>query len=517
VSEPARAGEGTILVVDDNEANRYAVAYWLREAGFHITEAASGEEAMRLAAEHPDLMILDIKLPDRSGFDVLRSLKEDPALAQIPVLHISASFTTSQWRTHGLELGADGFLTHPVEPAELVATVRSLLRARRAEERVWVAAQEWQATFDAIPDGVFLVDDDGRLLRGNVAGAQLVGVPLARVTGRPLAEVLRDALGEEVGRALVDLGGIAAPWRRQARGRDRWFSVEAAPVRAQPRAADGALPGAVCIVSDITERAELLAREQRARHEAEEANRAKSEFLAMMSHELRTPLNAISGYVELLQMGIAGPTSQGQLEYLSRLKNSQEHLLRLINTVLNFARLEAGHIDLDVADVLVDDLLVAVEPLVRPQLQLKQLRYECIAAGSGVRVRADPDKVAQILLNLASNAVKFTPAGGRITLRARADGDVVRVEVEDTGQGVPADKLERIFDAFVQVDQRLTRQHGGVGLGLAISRDLARAMGGDLMAASAVGHGSTFTLTLPRAVPRQAPALPTDAAATGWT
>ena len=499
MSEAPRPAEGTILVVDDNDANRYAIAYWLREAGFGLLEAASGEEALRQAARHPDLVILDIKLPDRSGFEVLRTMKEDPALAEIPVLHISASFTTSQWRTHGLELGADGFLTHPVEPAELVATVRSLLRARRAEERVGLAAQEWQATFDAIPDGVFLVDHEGCLLRCNVAGSQLLGLPSSRLVGRPLAGVLGDALGGEVAEALAGLPGIAAPLRRQAKGRDRWFSVEAAPVQPHPRAADGALPGAVCIVSDITERAELLVREQRARREAEEANRTKSEFLAMMSHELRTPLNAISGYVELLQIGIAGPPSAGQLEYLARLKNSQEHLLRLINTVLNFARLEAGHIDLDIVDVLVDDILLAVEPLVRPQLQAKGLRYECIPTRSGVCVRADPDKVAQILLNLASNAVKFTPAGGRITLRAASEGDVVRIEVEDTGLGVPADKLERIFDAFMQVDARLTREHGGVGLGLAISRDLARAMGGDLAAASEVGKGATFTLTLPRA------------------
>ena len=496
MSEPVREPAATVLLVDDNEANRYAVAYWLREAGFAVIECGSGEDALEKAKLLPDLVILDIRLPDKSGFEVLREMKGDPALALIPVLHLSASFTTSQWRTHGLELGADAFLTHPVEPAELVATVRSLLRVRRAEERVKLAAREWQVTFDAIPEGVFLVDEDGGLMRGNAAGARLAGVSLEEKAGRPLSEILGDALGDEMASAVEDVGGVTSPLRRQARGGERWFSVEAAPVRAQPT--DGAAPGAVCIVSDITERVELLEREQAARRDAENANRAKSEFLAMMSHELRTPLNAIAGYVELLQTGVAGPASERQIEYLGRLKSSQEHLLRLIDTLLNFARLEAGRLEFDLADVLVNDLLNGVEPLVRPQVLAKGLQYECLTTDDEVRVRADPDKVGQILLNLVSNAVKFTAAGGRIVLRAAIAGGTVRLHVEDTGQGVPADKLERIFDAFVQVDQRLTRQHGGVGLGLAISRDLARAMGGDLSAESEVGRGSTFTLSLPR-------------------
>ena len=492
-----RTPEGTILVVDDNEANRYAVAYWLREAGFDVIEAGRGEEGLEKARLEPDLVILDIRLPDRSGFEVLRTMKEDPALAVIPVLHLSASFTTSEWRTYGLDLGADAFLTHPVEPPELVATVRSLLRVRRAEERVRVAAGEWQATFDAIPEGVFLVDEAGRLMRGNAAGARLLGVSQEAAAGQPLAALIERALGDELAAAVADIGRVKEPLRRQARAGDRWFSVEAAPVRAG--ASDHVDPGAVCIVSDVTERVQLLEREQAARMEAENANRTKSEFLAMMSHELRTPLNAIAGYVELLGTGVAGQLTDAQVDYLNRLKSSQKHLLSLIDTLLDFTRLEAGRLEFEVADVLVRDLLDGVEPLIRPQVLAKKLDYECRTADDGVRVRADAEKVRQILLNLVGNAAKFTPPGGRIVLHASAEEDVVRLNVEDTGQGVPADKLERIFDAFMQVDQRLTRRHGGVGLGLAISRELARAMGGDLTAKSEVGRGSTFTLTLPRA------------------
>ena len=247
------------------------------------------------------------------------------------------------------------------------------------------------------------------------------------------------------------------------------------------------------------ERARLYAAERAARNAAEEANRAKSQFLATMSHELRTPLNAIAGYAELLEIGVHGTLNEEQREAVARVQRSQRHLLALINDILNFARIEAGHLALEPSDVRVRDALTALEPLIAPQLGAKSLRLAIEPADDQLVVHADPEKVQQILLNLASNAIKFTAPGGRLDVRAAADGDVVRIEVSDTGVGIPADRLEHIFEPFVQLERSLTNPHEGAGLGLAISRDLARAMGGDLMVRSQVGTGSTFTLTLPRA------------------
>jgi signal transduction histidine kinase len=236
---------------------------------------------------------------------------------------------------------------------------------------------------------------------------------------------------------------------------------------------------------------------ERARESAEAANRAKSEFLSTMSHELRTPLNAIGGYAELLDMGIRGPVTAEQREDLARIKRSSHHLLSLINDILNFARLEAGQVDFRIADVAVGALVGDVEGLVAPQLAAKSLVYEQRCEGPTV-VRADPERLRQILLNLLTNAVKFTAAGGRIRLLCDAVGATARIRVEDTGRGIPADQLAEIFEPFVQVDRHLTHQsQQGVGLGLAISRDLARRMGGELAAESTVAVGSTFTLTLP--------------------
>ena len=247
------------------------------------------------------------------------------------------------------------------------------------------------------------------------------------------------------------------------------------------------------------ERARLFEAEHAARAEAERANRAKSEFLAVMSHELRTPLNAIGGYAELMEMGIRGPITPQQREDLRRVQTSQRHLLGLINEVLNYAKLETGTVHYDVADVRVRDAIVAAEALVAPQAAAKQLALAVAPCPPALAVRADAEKVRQILVNLLSNAVKFTDRGGRVEVACAESGDEVRVQVRDTGIGIPADQLDRIFEPFVQVRADLTRTAEGTGLGLAISRDLARGMGGDLTAESTLGTGSTFTLTLPRA------------------
>ena len=246
------------------------------------------------------------------------------------------------------------------------------------------------------------------------------------------------------------------------------------------------------------ERTRLYEAERDARAHADEANRAKSEFLAVMSHELRTPLNAIGGYAELIELGIHGPVTAEQRTALARIQKSQRHLLGLINGVLNYARVEAGAVHYEIGDVPLDEVLSTCEALTAPQVRAKGLTMRHEGCDTDLRVRADRDKVQQVVLNLISNAVKFTEPGGALELACTADGNMVRVRVTDTGRGIALDQLERVFEPFVQVDARLTRTQEGTGLGLAISRDLARGMGGELTAASTLRVGSVFTLVLPK-------------------
>jgi signal transduction histidine kinase len=246
---------------------------------------------------------------------------------------------------------------------------------------------------------------------------------------------------------------------------------------------------------------------ERQRAAAEEANRAKSQFLATMSHELRTPLNAIQGHVQLLQMGMHGPLTPQQDETLGRVDRAQRHLLGLINDILGYARLESGRVEYDLRPTPAADVVGDVLPIVEPLLVAKGLTFETrLPEQRGeppVSLWADREKLGQVLLNLLSNAVKFTPAGGRVVVELDAGGstDVVFLRVRDTGIGIPADKLEAVFEPFVQVRSAYAPGQGGTGLGLAISRDLARGMGGELTAQSGEGTGSTFTLTLRRAPP----------------
>jgi PAS domain S-box-containing protein len=243
------------------------------------------------------------------------------------------------------------------------------------------------------------------------------------------------------------------------------------------------------------------AENERLYREAEEANAAKSQFLATMSHELRTPLNAIAGYTELLELGLRGDITAAQREDLARIRLNQQHLLALINDVLSFAKIETGHLEIEPSNVHLEESLSTLRALIEPQLHAKRLVYTYRSGDPSITCWADREKLQQIALNLLSNAVKFTPAGGQVALDWEASDNDVRLIVRDTGPGIPAGKMETIFEPFVQLHHGLTRRAEGSGLGLAISRQLARAMGGDISVSSILGDGAIFTLRIPRRQP----------------
>jgi signal transduction histidine kinase len=251
-------------------------------------------------------------------------------------------------------------------------------------------------------------------------------------------------------------------------------------------------------VAQRTRELELaLEGEQVARKEAEAANRIKTELFARLSHEFRTPLHAVSGYLEILQQNIHGALTKEQRRDLDRIHQAQEHLMALVNTILDFAKLEAGPIELSMAEIPIEETLLGAEALVFPQFAKKKVTYTHRSGDPSLTVFADRDKVQQILVNLLANAMKFTPAGGSVELDWRVEDDSLLVRVRDTGPGIPPEKIEQIFEPFVQLHAPGSLPAGGTGLGLPISRDLARAMGGDISATSTFGVGSVFTVALP--------------------
>ena len=366
-----------------------------------------------------------------------------------------------------------------------------------------------QAVLDQMPAGVSIAEaGSGRLLYHNGEGERLLGRPhgpapdfagyaeygAVHPDGTPYA-----AEEYPLARALLrqeHVHGEEMLCRRRDDGRLTHLLVSAVPVLAS----DGTLLAGVCTFHDISERKRNEAELRAARAEAEEANRAKMDFLTAMSHELRTPLNAIAGYVDLLDMDIYGPVSEAQAGALERIRRNQVHLLGLITDILNFARIEVGHLPFEIEPLAVGEVLAAVEATIEPQVRQAGLRYVCLGCDQAVRVWADWERTEQILLNLLVNAVKFTPRDGRVEAWCEADADRVRIRVRDTGRGIPPDKVQKIFDPFVQVDRHRTEASlQGVGLGLSISRELARQMGGEIGVETAVDRGSTFTLDLPRA------------------
>jgi PAS domain S-box-containing protein len=507
---------GLILNVDDYEASRYARSQMLQRSGFQVLEAGTGAEALRLASDvGPDLVLLDVNLPDMDGFEVCRRLRAQPITLTVPIVHISATFLSDRAEQLAYEGGADSYLTDPVEPAVLLATIHSLLRLRRAEEGLRAASREWRATFDAIGDGICLLAPDGTVARCNVAFATLLDRAPADLVGRPWAEIWRRLGGAEE----------PSPTARVERTRRRetfdlhreqgWFRLLVDPVLE-----DESVTGLVCIVTDVTierqaadVRAALFAREQEAREEAEASNRAKDEFLAMLGHELRNPLDVIGTAVRVLDSPTGEPDRDAGITRRARAVLARQvlQLGRLVDDLLDVGRVTTGKIRLVKVPVNLADTVQRSVGGLAPEGGTPAHRITVRA--EPIWVEADQARVEQIVMNLLSNAVKYTAPGGDIEISVTGDGRTARLAVRDTGVGMTPHMLERVFDLFFQGERTLERAEGGLGIGLTLVRRLAEMHGGRVEAKSpGQGRGTTVTVELPQiAAPAETPGAPPPA------
>ena len=370
----------TVLVTDDHDAGRFVKVQTLRRAGFDVHEASTGQQALETTtALKPDVLILDVNLPDVSGLEVCRRLREMPEeLPALQILQISNTAITTADRVRGLEHGADVYLTEPVEGEILVATVRALVRARRAELALAVA----------------------------------------------------------------------------------------------------------------------LGREREARAIAEQASRLKDEFIATLSHELRTPLNALMGWIWQLRHSTLDES--GRTRAFDSLERNARVQAQLINDLLDISRISKGKLRLTIQLVDLESVVDAAIESVRDAAAQKHVGLT-VTRRAASRIAGDQSRLQQVVTNLLTNAVQFTPDRGEIAVALENEGPDTVLTVTDTGEGIDPAFLPYIFDPFRQGEGRLTRKHGGLGLGLSVVRQLVDLHGGQVSVASAGhGEGTTFTVRLPR-------------------
>ncbi|HEX6106671.1 MAG TPA: response regulator [Gemmatimonadales bacterium] len=478
----------TILVVDDNEAERYFVARILRKSGFETCEAANGADALRMAVDQPDLVTLDVRMPGLNGFEVCRRLKNDPVTRDIPVLHISASFTTPEAKAEGLEGGADGYLTHPLDPIELVATVRALLRARRAEVQVRAAAREWSATFDLIEDAICLTGADGGVVRCNRAFARRVGRPFREIIGRPLQELVPELA------PLIAAGGTGAV---ELQIGARHFRVSSGAGLAGPtRGQEEDLRA--WVLGDVTER-------RRAEESLRQAQRLETvgRLAGGVAHETNNQMTVVLGCANFVLRHRGLPTEvRNDIE---QIRHAAERTAGITAQLLAFGRRQLSRPEIAALNGVIERMRPVLE---RTLGQLVTVELDLSPALPMVKV--DPGQLDQVLLNLAINGRDAMAEGGTFTVRtspvrlAGADGGrfvgeeippgtYARVTVSDTGLGMDEETLRRAFEPFFT-----TKGVGqGTGLGLSMVYGIVKQNGGYISISSAPRKGTTFSLYFP--------------------
>ena len=481
------APHSRILYVDDDEVHRYTVAKMLTRAGYSVEEAANGRTGLRLARKRPDLIILDVNLPDMKGFLVTKALRADPETSSIPVMHVSATSVLARDKTEGLEHGADAYLTEPLDEGELLATVKALIRIRESEEKAMLLAREWETTFNSIEDAVCSVDSSGRIQRCNSVMANLLERTAEACRGDSLPVLLRDRFGQSavsnfglednsiLGRSEIALGSQVYRVRKS-----------------QVNGVDGRPTTTVLTLTDIT--AVKRAEKEREKHidELARSNSELNHFAQIASHDLKEPLRMVSTYLELLARRYPGkPLDEQANEYIRFAVEGARRMSRFIDDLMDYS-------------------LVGRENEVRQPFDMEKLAatacknlQEAIKdSGASVIVAklptlsVDPVRLTQLLQNLFGNAIKFVKGKSpEIFLSAEKQDRFWRFCVQDNGIGIKEQYLSMIFDMFRRLHGR--REFPGTGIGLSTCRKIVEQHGGRIWAESEEGVGSRFYFTLP--------------------
>jgi PAS domain S-box-containing protein len=480
---------GTVLCVDDDADTRLTYRWIFEHAGFVVQEAATGAEALRQAQARPDVVLLDVNLPDINGFEVCRRLKAHPATRNVPVLHLSAVYVGSEDRAHGLEEGAAGYLVKPVEPHELLAQVHALLRLHEAEERARAEVRHWQATFNAVADGICLLDAKGMVLRCNQALARLLRSSPADIVGLHYGDLTPRAELQ-----VLPFESMRANRRREVRDvalGDRWLQITA-----DPMIEDETLAGAVYLLADVTERRQLEEQLRKA-----QKMEAVGRLAGGIAHDFNNLLTVILGNVDLVLAGTS--TEDPAHTLLTATEKAAWRAAELVQQLLGFSRKAMLRREaLDLTRCLAD-VIEVVRATLDPRIAL-----ETHIAADLWQVRADRGLLSQVILHLCLNACEAMPQGGRLRLDAEnvtiaageagasphaLEGRHVRLAIADTGAGIAPEIQAHLFEPFIT-----TKPFGqGTGLGLAAAFGIIRQHGGWIDCQSGPGQGSRFDVYLP--------------------
>lgn len=460
----------SVLVVDDRPANRYAATHALRRAGFAVIEASSGQEALELAKQIPSAILLDVKLPDILGYEVCRRLKSNSRTSHIPVLQLSAAFLDNESRVYALESGADAYLTQPVEPNVLVATVRSLVRLHEAESLAKLSATQWQATFDALSEGVAVVDSVDIIQRCNRAMTELLRRSYIEIEGCNLKQLLQDVFQASL------------PEGRSIREFDVSSGSQSFRLSLEPVFVDEVQTGSIFILSETTrqkiaERAALL----------NERLAATGRMANTIAHEINNPLAAITNLLYLLRHVVNNSPEAKSL--LSTAEDEVARVSRIARQILTFHREAATPQEVDLPELIEDVLALNNRELIEKNLSLSR-DFEL-----GVNVRAYPAQLRQVFSNLLRNAMEASEPNSRIRVKISActlyrgqREPGARITISDHGVGIPPENLRKIFEAFFT-----TKELKGTGVGLWLSSSIIQEHRGRIQVRSSVKPNSSGT------------------------
>ncbi len=459
-----------ILVVDDRPANRYTVSHALKRAGYDVIEAETGTEALELAKQIPSAILLDVKLPDILGYEVCRRLKANPRTSHIPVLQLSAAFLDNESRVYALESGADAYLTQPVEPNVLVATVRSLVKTHEAESLAKLRSRQWQSTFDALSEGVAVLDESGKILRCNRAMSELLELSYTDIEGTLLGELLNGSFAS----LLADDDQVKV---RELGHGSRYFRA-----RLEPVFLDDEPTGSIFVLADFT-------RSRLAEHAAlmNERLAATGRMAHTIAHEINNPLEAITNLLFLLRSPSTGPKEAA--EYLSSAEDELARVSRITKQILTFHRESAFPVSVDLKSLMEDVLALNNRAILEKDLDIrKEWR-------SDIKVEGFPAQLRQVFSNILRNAIDASESSGKIHIRISHSflgqdfGErAARVTIADSGIGIAKENVARVFDAFFT-----TKELKGTGVGLWLSSTIVQQHGGRIQLKTRVFPSRTGT------------------------